>query len=42
MFILGSNNEMLQGISKHWFETVSEKLRKGNKHNIIVFNSFFY
>ena len=25
----GSDNETLQGISKQWFETVSEKLRKG-------------
>jgi len=25
----GSDNETLQGISKRWFETVSEKLRKG-------------
>ena len=26
----GSDNETLQGISKQWFETVSEKLRKGS------------
>ena len=25
----GSDNETLTGISKHWFETVSEKLRQG-------------
>jgi retron-type reverse transcriptase len=29
MLTPGSDNETLQSISKHWFETVSEKLRKG-------------
>jgi retron-type reverse transcriptase len=30
MLTPGSDNETLQSISKHWFETVSEKLRKGH------------